>query len=166
MTNSYSPEPSEYLHTRQARNEDVERTVSQTRRELEEAHERALTVHGRIMSMMHAGVRPSSEANRILDHSWYDKERIELRQTWFPDWDTDMFSSDFDFLTHRLGAKQDPLQFLTDCTLGIQEPTCDWSQVYGYLDARKSQGVILEPAAFFTMLDDCRILFLGKYDVV
>lgn len=94
------------------------------------------------------------------------KEVIELRQKWFPGRDVDKLLEDFGFIINQLGAKYDPIQFLDDCALGIMGPKCEWSQIYGYLDERKSQGAILKPETFFTQLETYRWSFIGTYDIV
>lgn len=91
---------------------------------------------------------------------------MNLEKKWFPGCDVDKLLEDFGFIINQLGANYDPIQFLNDCALGIVGPKCEWSQVYGYLDERKSQGSTPKPETFFTMLETHRRVFLDEYDMV
>lgn len=144
----------------ESRMDEVLTVLAQNRQQLSNMRDGLMHVPPPPLAMLQPSI------DQVANSLGNTKEVIELRQKWFPGRDVDKLLEDFGFLIKQLGAKYDPVQFLNDCALGIMGPKCEWSQVYGYLDARKSQGVNIQPEGFFTQLENYRLLFLDTYDIV
>lgn len=144
----------------ESRMDEILDVLAQNRRRLREMHNGLMSIEPPPLTMLHQSIDQFAES---LGNS---KDVIELRKKWFPGCDVDKLLEDFGFIINQLNATYDPIQFLNDCALGITKPKCEWSQVYGYLDERKSQGANPYPETFFTILETHRQLFLGTYDIV
>ena len=144
----------------ESRMDEILDVLAQNRRRLREMHNGLMSIEPPPLAMLQQSINQFAESLRN------SKEVIELRKKWFPGCDVDKLLEDFGFIINQLGANYDPIQFLNDCALGIVGPKCEWSQVYGYLDERKSQGSTPKPETFFTMLETHRRVFLDEYDMV
>ena len=144
----------------ESRMDEILDVLAQNRRRLREMHNGLMSVEPPPLAMLQQSI------NQFAESLGNSKEVIELRKKWFPGCDVDKLLEDFGFIINQLNATYDPIQFLNDCALGTTEPKCKWSQVYGYLDERKSQGTNPYPETFFTKLETYRQLFLGTYDIV
>lgn len=144
----------------ESRMDEVLTVLAQNRQQLSNMRDGLMRVSPPSLAMLQPSI------DQLAESLGNTKECIELRRKWFPGCDVDKLLEDFGFIINQLGATYDPVQFLNDCALGIMEPKCQWSQVYGYLDERKSQGANPHPEGFFTKLETYRQLFLGTYDIV
>lgn len=144
----------------ESRTDEILRVLSQNRQQLSSMRDELMRISPPPLAALQQSI------NQFAESLGNSKEVIELRKKWFPGCDVDKLLEDFGFIINQLGSNYDPIQFLNDCTLGIIRPKCEWSQVYGYLDERKSQGATLKPETFFTMLETHRLVFLDEYDMV
>lgn len=144
----------------ESRMDEVLNVLAQNQRRLSGMRDELMSIAPPSIAMMGQAI------DQVAESLGNSKETIELRRKWFPGCDVDKLLEDFGFVINQLNATYNPIQFLNDCALGKMEPKCQWSQVYGYLDERKSQGANPYPEGFFAQLETYRQLFLGTYDIV